>query len=292
MAYHCTYLVISATGVHHEDQNLIIHAAGETFNQLVLRNVVDCAQSSPRGQGFTIQLEGGVTQLEHFGSGSWSTVPEFLAITSSEIYHLKTLSLTDHIRSSFVGAADPLQSVALEPVQKWVPNFSTACISGSKSSWSHSFLLSTQQRLFTLNCEEGVRPHCASYAGNIFDGATSSPDSADVCIEATSHPQVCLLARGHDVFRKDLRESGHASLLFRSLDRRVSSLLSLPPSHAVSHCPAFLVGIEGGLMLMDARHVKKCVGQRTLPGDHCMVRGGLSTDDFFQPALHSDTAST
>lgn len=262
----------------------------------MMRNVIDCLCSTPAAKGFSLQLEGSISQLDHFGSGSWGTVPELIAVTDSEIYHLKTLSLVDHVRSAFVEETDSTESTVLEPVQKWIPNFSTTCISGSKNSWSQSFLLSTDHRLFTLNCEEGVRPHgpfSGHGGGSIFGGAFSNTKFETVCVESTSHPQVCLLAREEEVFRKDLRESGHATLLFRSLDRPVFSLHSLSHSNqasAPSHCDPFVVGMDGGILLMDARFVKKCVAQRAMPGDHSMIRGGMSTTDFF-PGPCDDIAS-
>lgn len=279
-------------GVHHGCHSYIVHAGGALFNQLIVRNSDDLKPSgNTMARGFTIELEGSIQKLERFGTGSWSISSDFLVQTDCDLYHMKTSGIQDVVDPKFSMSSDPTDMV-IEPVQKWVPNFEMACLSGSKHSWSHSFVLSTCEELFSLNCEQGLRS-CLPGRGpadhiSIFSGTSNSVANhgeVPLYVEATAHPQVCFLSRGEEVFRKDLREAGRAATLMRSPRRPVTSLCSMRSPAAISgtgHSDPFIVCVQNAMLLMDPRFPNKCVAQRPVPGTHALVRGGgLSTEDFF-----------
>ena len=315
--------VISISGLHHDDEKLIVHAGGASLDRLVLRNIRNLTpRPAPESAsiGFTLQLDSEIVQLELFGTSSWNTADDILAVTSSELYHLKTSRVGEELGRAYAPAHGSLdgQDVALEPVQKWVPNFQLVCAAGSRCGWSRGYLLSAQQELFSVSCERGVQSHCGTdtstspAAGtggtrgakrrtgvSIFDGEEhwqAAPHSVEhLRVESTAHAQVCLLSRGCVVFRKDLRERGSATALFQSGCSPISALHSVVTwrAPAASSCSdLFLVGVQGALLLMDPRLPSRAVAQRGVSGGaHSLLRGAHSPEALLHMACDMEDRS-
>ena len=295
------------TSCHHEHRSLVVHAAGRYMDELIVRDASfmhhqmrtswsgtshdHLIQKAP---GFTLPLSRGTPVVEVMTTGvsAFHSCASLLARTHSEVFYLRTVNINDHTPIHFQGAegSGPRAfhhqgkgrelgtEIMLEPLQKWQLPTEIASMSTSVTAWSHAAILGTNGKLFTWNpvgglvqhSQEDMHPPSRLATPLHGRGAMESGQISVGLVSCTLHPQVLLTSLGVRMRLYDLRSryaTATTSSSSSSVHRSRSPITSIAP-HPLDPHLLVVCDVGGAVTLLDQRHMKTHISQRTVPEPH------------------------
>lgn len=236
----------SLTRCYHGNKTLLIHSSGYNLDSLTIRDVSYLKPYNKyREYGFTVNVSNGgrlkdITMIE---SSIWNNSSHILTRTSSDIYHLKTNDVINDLRS----AKKRSYSIILEPVQKWSLLNEIIALKSSQSTWSQSYIITTNGDLYTLSPNHGIHKENSNNTPIIptqyFDVKNGVYYNNNANIYTSHHPQIIYISCNGVMMMKDLRSSSIAHPIFSySSDCRISDALCYPsiPSYTYNENYMFI----------------------------------------------------
>jgi hypothetical protein len=289
------YRYSTVTALHHGNKSLIVHTAGKEMDVLVLRDVEHIKQqfgsASIADPCFSLPLNCGVPIIEiaAAGSPSFESCSHLLARTSSELFYMRTVNITDHIptshnnhKSNPILSATPEVEMLLEPLQKWQCPVELISMTTSPSEWSYASFLSTSGTLFMWNPLDGLRKFSsdplidpnlmAGYSHGAYDNIKDL-NLSTALLDFTLHPQILHVALGVALYRTDLRcRLLQKDLIYTTSNSRTrNDICSLKQHGDIGHL-FVLNTLDGEVLLMDSRYTKTCVAERVIPEPHSNMK--------------------
>lgn len=263
--------------VHHDSIQLFAHIGGRHMDEVFLRDTQHCFDG--RGldcpPGFVLPLSRGAAIREMVTAGTlhWGTVSNLLLRTSAEIYHVRTLGLSEWMPSlkddSDAPPASYLTSpVILESVQKWQLPEELCSLSGSSASqWGTAAILGASGCVYTWTLADGVTRHNGK--SSVFtrtDATDSYHKDFSRRIETSLHPQMLYLSSGSTVYTLDLRTSILATPLYHLQGKDTGRVLSMKQHGSQPHL--LMVSAKDTVQLVDTRFAKSPLAHQFVPGGH------------------------
>jgi hypothetical protein len=283
------------TALHHGNKSLIVHTAGKEMDVLVLRDVEHIKQqfgsASIADPCFSLPLNCGVPIIEIAAAGSPSleSCSRLLARTSSELFYMRTVNITDHMSTSHnnhksnpILSTTPEVEMLLEPLQKWQCPVELISMSTSPSEWSYASFLSTSGTLFMWNPLDGLRKFSsdplvdpnlmAGYSHGSYNNIKDL-NLSTALLDFTLHPQILHVALGVALYRTDLRcRLLQKDLIYTTNNSTTrNDICSLKQHGDIGHLFA-LNTLDGEVLLMDSRYTKTCVAEKVIPEPHSNMK--------------------
>ena len=272
--------------------NLFAHAGGRYLDQIILRDAYHCykGRDLDKPPGFVLPLSKGSTikQICSAGTTHWGYYSQLLARTDSELFHIKTVGLDEHIVRSDSGSESvsgdcsmnyESAPVVLEPTQKWQFPTEVCSLSCSPAGWSFASILGADGSLFTWTLVDGVR----SVNKSIFPTSqTSLHPVRDYTrrVDCTMHSQVLHVSCDDQIYLYDLRSNSTSVPLFTTTNKR--PVQAIKQHEGLGHC--MMVSAGNTAMLIDTRFPRIPIAQQYIPGGHSAL-------SFVKSPLQHSTAS-
>jgi len=250
----------------------VIHGGGKYMDQLIIRDL-ESLTVAPSLAAFSLSLGRGepIVEVHPAGKSNWGNRVHLLARTRAEIFHVATTRVAQLAPKTRVNAAEsrqPMDSVILEPLQKWqLPSEILSLTTPSHVSESLGCILASSGQLFTWNLSQGVLPY--SSAEKLFPqwptDLTSLACDPQVCYSSW-HQMVVYAALGSDVLCIDLRTSGKKAACavppntISSSTQTISGLCQ----HKEDGNFIFVACADGTNSISDLRYPKQCVAERSV----------------------------
>lgn len=289
------YRYSTVTALRHGNKSLVVHVAGKEMDVLILRDVEHIKQqfgsTSIADPCFSLPLNCGVPILEVAAAGfpSLESCSHLLARTSSELFYMRTLNITDHIPTNHNSHKNKIKSsekqeleILLEPLQKWQCPFELLSMTTSPSEWSYASFLSTSGNLFIWNPLDGLKKYSSDplidpnlMASNSHGAYENIKDLnlSTAVLDFTLHPQILHVALGVALYRTDLRcRLLQKDLIYTAKSSRTRNDICSVKQHGDIGHLFVLNTLDGEISLMDSRYTKTCVAERVVPEPHSNMK--------------------